>query len=92
MKAPRFRGHKKGYSELWLGEVKSRRYDGDSRLRIRYPNGRWRWGWTQQYRLNDCKPCWLRDVWSPGDAIKRMKNYDKNNLRKTIFLGYVKGI
>ena len=82
-KPPVFKGRRKGYAEIWLG-------DGcvTCRIRLRLPDGTWKWsdvedpGWFKQ-------PCWLDSNFSNG-AISKMKAYDRSQGRKTIFLGYFK--
>ena len=84
-KKPVDMGPRKGFSRIYLGE------GNGPRIRICNSKGRWKWGYSDV----DCNlvpyPCWLyseHKTWK--DQIKAMKNYDKKNGIKTIFLGYVK--
>jgi hypothetical protein len=89
MKPPKFTGHKKGKAEIWLGEYKFRPDCYGDRIRIRYPDGVWKWAYADEgfattywdYR----NPCWLI---GRADRVRQMKDYDLNECRETIFLGY----
>lgn len=93
-KEPKYKGIKKGYSAIWLGE------DTDdasgSTIRIQTSKGNWCWDYAHEFprRFNySCVPCWnvsFGAIILTGDPIKRMREYDKADDRETIFLGYVK--
>lgn len=94
MKKPKFRGHRKGYSELWLGEANDAalaRGEDYETIRLRTSHGEWMWDAAESDReFEPFDPCWLGAYYlSP---VKSMKRYDKEKGHKTIFLGYIKGI
>lgn len=97
VKAPKFTGHKPGYSEIWLGE-RNPRFKGDlstGKIRRRTPEGVWSWdlGRGSGDFDDEWAPCWYRSPqYGVDKSIERMKDYDKFHGRKTVFLGYFYGI
>lgn len=73
----------------------------NSRLRVLTSKGKWGWfdgteapyllckGYTSEKDLSP--PCWLRSYPEPvWKQVGRMKHYDWQDKRETIFIGYVK--
>lgn len=99
MKKPKFKGIKKGYAAIFLGEPVKRRSGLRTfpRMRILYSSGDWTWIYidsTDPHFLNEdnyCAPCWNSFKSKHNrNSIKALQRYDKNTYKETIFLGYVK--
>jgi hypothetical protein len=88
MSEPKYRGHRKGYAEIWIGESKD--WPWVDRLRIRSATGEWKWFSSYNAEFTKCEPCWLKYYDGCGqNDIQAMKLYDEEFGRETIFLGYV---
>lgn len=91
MKPPKYTGPKKNHSAIWIGEygyVSGVVYS-DERIRILTSLGQWIWAYSRDDKWDRSTPCWYGS-YTHLSAIRRMQHYDGSNLRKTIFLGYVK--
>lgn len=90
-KAPKFTGHRKGYSEIWLRESFKAQNDYNDRFRVRLPDGAWKWAYSDEPNWWEAHPpCWL--ICRGRGDIGKMKRYDNRYhlLCETIFLGYFK--
>ena len=81
-KPPKYRGHRKGYAEIWLGEsvvpqlFLSRFY--------MWKNGIWSWDWSDMMRHD------FYHYDGPIESVDELKVIDSFAGRETIFLGYIR--
>jgi len=89
----KFKGIRKGYSAIFLGEYLDEMFDRCGRIRIFKSDGKWEWdNCYESFSWDTRVPCWLnrRKQKTIRQQVEAMIAYDEKSHRETIFLGYVK--